>query len=253
MGISQIPIVTFYADRSGFMQGKSPIEDLADLNINWWQSNSDQNIILTVTRFPMLAGKGISEEEADVEVGPGRILWTNNAQGLFYYVEHTGKAIDAGFKHLQTLEDSMAKYGSEFLRKRPDRETATARSIDASESTSPLQDAALRFSDALEQLMDLFAEWMGLETAGTIAISTDFGPPPPAPVHLATLDQARSRGDISMDRFLAELRIQGVLSEDFDFAANTSELDEEKRLKEENQTRQMEMQSKLAARSQESV
>jgi hypothetical protein len=56
-----------------------------------------------------------------------------------------------------------------------------------------------------------------------------------------------------MDRFLAELRIQGVLSEDFDFAANISELDEEKRLKEENQTRQMEMQSKLAARSQESV
>ena len=72
--------------------GELPLLDLAWLNIAHWQSSSDQRHVLTVARFPMLAGSGVPEN-TNVVVGPDRMLTTPNADGKFYYVEHTGAAI----------------------------------------------------------------------------------------------------------------------------------------------------------------
>jgi uncharacterized protein DUF4055 len=234
--LPQVPIVTFYANRTGFMTGKSPLVDLADLNIRWWQSNSDQQAILTVTRFPLLAGSGqrpLAEDgkEAELVVGPFGWLWNYDPQGKFYYVEHTGKAIQAGREELLDLEERMMTYGAQFLRKRKGGETATARALDSAEATSPLQDATVRFVDKINEALFLSAKWLGLDDAEAAkwvaSIDLDFGPEIVEAADFQALVEARKNRDVSRPSFLGELKRRGTLSGSFDPEKNDQELQAE--------------------------
>lgn len=226
MEIDRIPLVTYYADRKDLMYGTPPLEDLAYLNIRHWQSTSDQYNILTVARFPMLAVSGAYDapEQNVMAIGPRQLLATRAENGKFYYVEHSGKAIQAGKEDLEVLEQQMASYGAEFLRKRPGAQTATARALDSAEAMSPLQDMTFRFSDALAKMLHFFAKWMGLEEGGSIKIATDFGPEEVSDVDLRSLNEARRNRDLSRQKYLEEMVRRGALAEDFKFEENLEEL-----------------------------
>ena len=226
-GLNYIPWITFYANQEGPMYGKPPLEDLAYLNVAHWQSMSDQRNILTVARFPMLAVSGAHDTpNQDVMViGPRQLLATRAENGKFYYVEHEGKAIQEGAKDLEKLEQDMAAYGAEFLRKRPGGQTATARALDSAESTSPLQDMTLRFIDAVNTAMWMTADWMGIENfEGEVIITTDFGPEDIKDVDLRTLAEARRNRDISRKTFTDELKRRGALAETFDVEEDVEEM-----------------------------
>jgi hypothetical protein len=228
MDISEIPIVTFYADREDLLTGKPPLEGLIDLNISHWQSKSDQVNVLTVARFPVLAASGIREEESNVKVGPRVLLWSTNPEAKFYYVEHSGKAIAAGRQDLLDIEEAMAEYGADMLKKRsPGDVTATARALDSAEATSPLQDAVIRFNDALEQAMALTAEYLGIDELPEITVPVDFGPEEIVSGDLDALKEARKGRDLSRETYLEELGRRGVLADDFDPAENERQLESE--------------------------
>jgi len=223
-----VPLVTFYADRQSFMIGKPPLNDLADLNIAHWQSSSDQTSVLTVARFPILAVSGTVDGDK-LTVGPNQWLNTPDAAGRFYYVEHTGKAIAAGRQDLLDKEETMAEYGAVFLKRRPGGASATARALDSAETTSPLQDMAIRFQSSLQQVLVFIGAWMGMtaDQVGTMTISTDFGITDQDGKQLDALKEARKNRDISRARYLKELHRFGVLSDDFNFEQNEEELEEE--------------------------
>lgn len=226
MDIDRIPLVTYYADYKSLMYGTPPLEDLAYLNIRHWQSTADQYNILTVARFPMLAVSGAYDapEQNVMAIGPRQLLATRAENGKFYYVEHSGKAIQAGKEDLEVLEQQMASYGAEFLRKRPGGQTATARALDSAESMSPLQDMTFRFQDALAKMLWYFAKWMGIEKGGSIKIATDFGPEEISDVDLRSLNEARRNRDLSRQKYLEELVRRGSLAEDFSYEDNLEEL-----------------------------
>jgi hypothetical protein len=221
-----IPLVTFYSDRMDFMMAQAPLMDLAHLNVAHWQSQSDQTAILTTTRFPMLAGSGVDAEEDKIVVGPNNMLTTNDPQGRFYYVEHGGKAIEAGRKDLESLEDRMKGYGAEFLKKRPGRETATARSLDSSESMSGLQAVTIAFQAVVNHLYILAATWTGGE-AGTVEINTQFGSDETDSRALDSLRDLRLNRDISRVGLIAELVRYNILSDEFDAEADAVLLEAE--------------------------
>ncbi|MEE8632236.1 MAG: DUF4055 domain-containing protein, partial [Candidatus Bathyarchaeia archaeon] len=231
-GIDFIPLVTFYAEQEGFMTSKPPTEDLAYLNIRHWQSTSDQNNILTVARFPMLAVSGATDQTGEtMKIGPRQMLGTKDTQGRFYYVEHSGKAILAGKEDLEVLEQQMAAYGAEFLRKKPGGVTATARALDSAEATSPLRDATVRFLDTVNTALDMTAKWLGLKeegAGGTVELPLDFGPEEIENADMLTLFSSRKNRDISRETFLRELMRRGALQDDFDLALNITQLENEK-------------------------
>ncbi len=221
-----IPLVTFYANRTAFMEGKPPIEDVADLNIAHWQSESDQVNILTVTRFPQLVAKGTLDAKGLV-VGPNKVIKISDPNGDLKYVEHNGAAINAGKEHSQGLEERIASFGTQFLRKQPGRVTATARTLDTAEATSELQDTAIRFSDALDQALQLMADWMGIEEGGRVDVQTKFGLTEGSPESLQVLEQSAEKGLISRPQYVKELQQRGVLSDLFDPKANETELSQQ--------------------------
>lgn len=215
-GIDVIPLVTFYADRTGVMEGKPPLEDLAYLNIRHWQSTADQINILTVSRFPMLAVSGAVDQSGEtMAIGPRQLLGTKDSSGKFYYVEHSGKAISSGKDDLADLEEQMASYGAEFLKRKSGNQTATGRALDSSESMSPLQDMVTRFIESMNEALDITAKWLNLDSGGTVDIATDFSLSGQSDAELRTLSEARRNGDISQVEFLRELKNRGILSDDF--------------------------------------
>lgn len=217
--LKAISLVTFYTNRKGFLESKPPLLDLAHLNVTHWQSGSDQRSILTVSRFPMLAGSGITDYENEKTiVGPHGLLLADDPQGRFYYVEHSGAAIAAGRTDMKDLEESMALYGAQLLKPRPDRETATARSLDEAATTSNLQRMTFSFMDAVEQAMLLTANMIGKDDGGTVRVNTDFSLNETEIVDLQTLVTARKDREISHEAFIAELKRRGVLHEDFKVA-----------------------------------
>lgn len=237
MGLGRIPLVTFYADRDGLMTGKPPLLDLVDLNIDHWQERTDQKSCLTVARFPILAATGIDDDDPKATgkskrkvrvISPYKMLTSENERAKFYYVEHTGTALGAGEASLDKLEQKMSAYGTEFLKKKPDRMTASARMLDSKEALSPLQAMALLFQQALKRALDFTAAWVGLEDGGSAEVVTDFNlDEGTSQMDLTTLVAARQKGDISREAFLRELHRRRILSEDFDFEANTRQVEDE--------------------------
>jgi len=228
-GLDVIPFVTFFANEEQDLMGKPPLEDLAYLNVAHWQSMSDQRNILTVARFPMLAVSGAHDTPNNdvMVIGPRQLLATRAENGKFYYVEHEGKAIQEGAKDLEKLEQDMAAYGAEFLRKRPGGTTATARALDSAEATSPLQDATLRFIDVVEQAFRITGLWIDEEVDAEVKILTDFGPEEIKDVDMRTLAEMRRNRDISRELFVNELKRRGALADDFDNTENVTQLQNE--------------------------
>lgn len=222
-----IPLVTFYAGkRVGLMDAKPPLIDLAHLNVEHWQSKSDQRNVLTVSRFPILAAAGVPAEQK-VTIGPNNFLTTEDVQGKWYYVEHTGAAIAAGQTDLEALEDQMATYGAEYMRKQPGDETATGRALDSAESSSYLASTVHDFQDCVELAMKYTANWLGKDDGGSVQVDSDVDLGEADAAELDTLNKARAQRDISRKTYLGELQKRGILADDFDEEQDAEFLEEE--------------------------
>jgi hypothetical protein len=229
MEIGEIPLAVFYADRDGVLLSTPPLTDLAHLNVAHWQSSADQTNILTTARFPILASSGVVDEKK-ITVGPKNWLNIPDAAGRWYWVEHTGAAIESGRKDLQDLEEQMASYGAQFMKKKP-AGTATERVLDEAGGVSDLEDTAMRFNDALAMAMFFTALWGRIEPdkVGSVSVSTDLAPDSGGPQGLAEVGQARRNGDLARGPYLAELQRFGALGPDFDAEENEEELEEERK------------------------
>ncbi len=225
--LGYVPLVTFYAGkRTGLMECKPPLTDLAHLNVAHWQSSSDQRNVLTVSRFPILAASGVNADQK-VNIGPNNFLTTEAAEGKWYYVEHTGAAIKAGAEDLSALEDQMSTYGAEFMRKRPGDETATGRALDSAESSSYLASTVRDFQDCVELAMQYTADWLGLDEGGSVRINADVDLSEADAAELDALLKMRAQRDISRKTLLDEMQKRSVLSDDFDEEADAELLAEE--------------------------
>lgn len=217
-----IPLLTFYAQKTGLMRSEVPLEPIADLNITHWQSNSDQRVVLKVARFPILGGSGVEEWQnsdgvpVEPEIGPKTIL-TSSEGGKYYFVEHNGAAIKAGADDLENLEKQMSSMGAQFLTKRPSSDTATARALDSSEATSPLEDAAQSFENVLNKAKEMTERMKGQEPTGLLTIQKDFGNALGLREDVPHVLAMENAGIISKKQVTSEMQRRDILSEYYDF------------------------------------
>lgn len=223
--LDEIPLWSFYANRTGLGEGKPPLEDLAHLNVRHWQSTSDQINILTVARFPMLACSGATADNGGaMKIGPRQVLGIREPNGKFYYVEHDGRAIKSGADDLQDLEEKMAAYGAEFLRRKLAGVTATERALDLAETMSTLRDTANRFADGVGRLLELTGRWLRMSgPCGSVRINTDYIQRAEDDVDLQILTTAYEAGALTHLTYLKELQRHDVLSPDLDLEKETKE------------------------------
>jgi hypothetical protein len=212
--LSHIALTTLYTDRTGFMTAKPPLLELAYLNAKHWQSQSDQDNILHVARVPMLAISGIDDDTWELKVGTASAtkLPTN---GKMEWVEHTGASIEAGRTSLADLEDQMRVAGAKLLQKDKQAvKTATQAEDEAAQELSPLQTMASGLEDALDQILQHFAELSGLPEGGHVQVQgnfdIDFAPETTLPLLL----NMASQGRLSDETLFSEMQRRNVVSSD---------------------------------------
>lgn len=171
--LNAIPFAPFYGKKRGFMDGVSPLLDLAHLNVKHWQSNSDQDCILHVARVPILVMIG-ADDDSKLTVGASTAIKLPMGAEM-KFVEHTGAAIDAGAKSLEALEDQMIQTGAELLVQKPGQRSATEANNDAEANKSDLQRITEAFEDSLDLALQYMALWVGEAQGGHAALFKDFG------------------------------------------------------------------------------
>ncbi|MHA2203444.1 MAG: DUF4055 domain-containing protein [Candidatus Hodarchaeales archaeon] len=214
MTLGFIPLVTAYADRKGFMVSKPPLLDLTNLVEQHWNNNSDQQNILWAVRTPFLFGAGLKPKD-EVVIGASYITRTASVDAKLTYVEHTGKAVEAGRQDVEDLKSDMRIYGA-ILLQRPGNVPATKNAIDKSESDSTLGIAVTEIESTANRAIEIVGKWLGKEKVGKCKINRDFGIITGEVNTIDSLDKMRARLDLSHASYLQENKRHGLLSDDFD-------------------------------------
>lgn len=235
-GTTTSPFVRFvpvYGEYIDYMKSRSPLLELGHLNVKHWNSQSDQDNIVHVIRAPILTYE--SDDEAyELTISPNMGVRIPIGS-VMKYVEHTGKAVEAGKAALDDLKDEMRQAGAELLVMRMTAATATEVSADNSVGTCVLQRIVNGLQDAINLALQYTADWIG-ETgvAGTVTIFNEYGLSTlDAAVAQLILDMSDDAGKtpiISRERAYSEYQRRGVLSPD------TSYQDESKLIKNQVKT-----------------
>lgn len=228
--IDEIPLVPVYFNRTAFMMGQSPLDELSDLNVAHWQSSSDQRNILHVARVPFLFGAGFPvDENGNITVSVSRFTTVSDPSATLGWVEHSGAAISSGNEDLKNLEFQMQVFGLQLLIPKPGGQTATGEAIDQAKMNSPLAMMADNMKDALEAAIGLMVKMKGKkeDAGGSLTINKDFGVSMRDAADLNTLLSAVNAGQISRETFWKELIRRGVLADDFDADEEAERIEEE--------------------------
>ena len=218
--LGKIPLVTIYANRTGFLTADPPLMDLAWQNLSHWQSGSDQKNILRFSRFGLIFGKGLPEALAktgQLDLGPTKALLVEDKDADLKYVEHSGKAIEAGRKDLEDIEQKMRVLGNQPLMKELPN-TATAERLDEGRTVSQLQSWIRSLERGIKKALELACEWRKIESPETMAVDiySDFEAVVLGGSDKELLLKMKQDGDITRVRLLKEEQRRGVFSQDMD-------------------------------------
>lgn len=209
-GLTEITVVPFYACRTGFFTGEPMLDDLADINIAHWQSQSDQRNILHYARVPILFGAGMADTEA-ITIGANAAVMASDVNAKLAWVEHSGQAIGAGRQDLKDLEFQMETFGLQLLTARTNAQSATGEALDANKETSQLSMTADALQDALEQALKWMTVYAGAESQPEVTVNKDFGVSFMTAQEVTALLSAVKDGSLSRATFISELARRGVI------------------------------------------
>ncbi len=214
--LGYVPFVPVYGQRTGFMMGKPPLIEMAHMNVQHWQSASDQQTILHVARVPVLAVSGVDDDNWTLKVGASAAVRLPTGAEM-KYVEHSGEAIQAGRDSLHDLEEGMRQAGAELLVLTKGRKTtATEVKTDNAVAMCALQRIVQSLEDALDQALQVTADWVAAGKGGHVTIFNDFAAANLQDASAQLVLTAQQSGLISKVTAINELKRRGTLSAEVD-------------------------------------
>jgi hypothetical protein len=224
---TEIPIAEVATSgRYGLFESIPPLLDLAYLNVAHYQQWSDYATSIHMTCVPILFMAGVMPTEQDgkqVVVGPNAAVRSQDTNAKVSYVSHDGGALDACKAALDDLKADMGTLGLAMLApQKRTAETAEAKRLDKSTADSALAVAARGLQDAVERALQFHANYMRMDSGGSVEINRDFeGLLMEAPVmqayaalvnagfpEMAVLEMLQRGGRIPEDTDLEELHLE---------------------------------------------
>ncbi|MEG1212188.1 MAG: DUF4055 domain-containing protein [Leclercia sp.] len=222
-----ITLVTLYTKRTGFMCGSPPLLNMALLNVKHWQSQSEQDNILHVARVPLLTVFGLEEGQELVIGSSSATQFSDRQKQGLEYVEHTGTSISAGKESLTDLVEQMRQAGAKLLR----TDNTSTKSVDQTseekmQEQSPLYTMATSLEDAIDNILQIMAEYIGEAEGGNVDVRTELDVEskefnPPAALAIQSLRQG---GDIRRVDAIKSLQKLNIIDADADPDVVLSEL-----------------------------
>ena len=216
MSLPDIPFSVAYANRVNVMESRPPMEDIAELNLKAYQTQSDLDNQLHISAVPMLAFYGFPQSSEEVSAGPGEAI-AFPAEGRAEYIESKGTSYDAQFKRLEQLEGQINELGlAAVLGQKLSAETAEAKTIDRSQGDSTMQVVAQQMQDMIDNSLLFHARYLGSNESGSSFVNRDFLASRLDPQEIESLLQLYTAGTITQETLLKQLHEGEVLGDDFE-------------------------------------
>lgn len=158
-----VPVVAFTPEKTGFFEGTPVLEDLADLNIRHWQSRSDQDYLVHFISMPLMYYAGTGDIEK-ITAGAGTMLRLQ-LEDKIGFVEHSGRAVEAGWAALDRLEDDMKVAGAKMLVRTKLAMTDSQVKEEQGKEISLLRHYANLFETAIDTALSFMSGWISQKDA----------------------------------------------------------------------------------------
>lgn len=216
-----VPLIWYGASTSRFAQGDLPLNGLAELSIQHFQSRSDLTELLHKCAMPVPVRKGVG-------IGPdGRtpplVLGPNTAVDLpgegsdFNFAEPTGRSLERHQAEISHIEELMDRSGLNFLYG-ANIKTATEASLRASQVASQVAALVRNKTSAFNTVMKLWAAYAGelglISRESGIVLNDSLINRPLDPSGIAQLINLRNSNILSTQTVQKELQRGGVLDPD---------------------------------------
>lgn len=212
----EIPFVAIYGGKTGLLESRPPLLDLAETNLAHYRLLSDHLYKLHLCNLPVGVLIGV-DPDTSVQVGPNAWLKLPQSDMKFSWESPDGSTFKDNVTQLQEFKADMAAQGLSLLQvETRQAETATAKRMDKAESDSALAAAARSLQDGLEKALEYHANYMRLDGGGSVQINRDFENVPITPDEMRALSEQVASGQLSLETMWAIQEKRGGLPDDFD-------------------------------------
>jgi hypothetical protein len=211
--MTEIPLATFYARRTAFMESRPALDDLAWTNLEYWQSASAQRASLHFDRIFWPHFQGFTEKELEGIKGLGAGVMTASREGTVSVVERSQSGTGYGERDLERLRVEMQMLSLEPMLEKGGEQTARAREIDEAAAQSSLRTWVSNFEVCIDQAMGYTAQWVGAEYEDGANIPSEFG------FTLGSLDEIKLLKEIGLseETVWQAAKERGLLPDDWSF------------------------------------
>lgn len=214
--LSEIPFSVAYSNRMGLLESIPPLADIAELNLQHYQVQSDLSNQLHISAVPMLALFGFPAAAEEISAGPGEALALPEGASA-QYIEPAGNSYEAQFRRLEQIAAQINELGlAAVLGAKLVGETAEAKRIDRSQGDSTMMVVAQQMQDMIDNCLRFHAEYMQESNAGSSLVNRDFMGTRLEPQEIQALLQLYTAGTITQETLLLQLEAGEVLGDDFD-------------------------------------
>ncbi|GGE68462.1 hypothetical protein GGR41_000554 [Paenalcaligenes hominis] len=219
--LDRIPLITLYANRTGFMLATPPLLELAWLNVKHWQKQSSLDTLIETACVPILATIGVQPTfDENGNQKPGIVIGAKSGidiplGGDIKYVEHSGAAIESGRNDLKDLEEQMRIAGGHLLKPDSSVMTAAQAKVENAKEVSRLGMIAQNLEDCIDQLLGLMGEWMKLAVKpGNVQVHVNLDPDSAPAESMGVLIGMYNVGALSRQGLFEEAKRRGLISDD---------------------------------------
>jgi len=217
--LGEIPLTNIYFKRKGFMQADPSMGSLAWLNLQHYQSSSDQNNILRFARTGTYFGAGFSADEIKTSliIGVDNMVKAKNPDASLTVVEFQGHAIEAGSADLKQIEDRMEMLGAQPLLQPSNLATGVV--INDKKTTTFAQSWVRATSAGLVKAYEWAAKWYGIDELPedfAVKIFEDFTASIQSDKTMDQVFSAKDMGILTKKTTLEEMQRRDIISADID-------------------------------------
>lgn len=220
--IPVVPVLTAGRCGSGW-RVEMPLKDLALMQIEEFQQESNLKATKEQAAFPMLVGEGVtlkdeSGAKVSITVGPKQVLTappTDNGNGTWKYIEPAATSLTFLAEDLEKLRKNMRELGKQPITEAQLTVVTTANV--SMRATSAVQAWAILYKDALEIAMFYTALWFNDPNADVeVDLFTDFAAISGSEQDIPNLLKAESQSIFSKQTVREEFKRRGKMSQDYD-------------------------------------
>ena len=211
----KIPFAVAYSNRVGFYESRSPLYDIAELNLKHYQIQSDLDNILHISSVPLLAVFGYPNAD-EITIGPSEAL-SLPPESRMEYISPSGDSYDSQFKRLDDIKEQINTLSlAAVLGQKLVGETAEAKRIDRSQNDSTMMVVAQQMQDLIDNCLKFHSEYLNEPNAGSSFVNRDFVSTRLEPQEIQSLLALFTSGTISQETLLNQLSAGEILGDDFD-------------------------------------